>query len=256
MRAYQRQLLAATCLAGVIAAGPALADTVVQPPLAGPIIVDGAFDANWAGATPLAFISPPTAADPLLATSPANPAANSFFYGAFVTDDSLLHMLFDFMPRTEADFLADVAGMSAGETKQLATIDYSLSIEGGLEPASIDITFDDTGAFDVDFSFFAGFHTVAAAGFGTSPNSATSHLIIEMSIEDFAIPNGPWQISGDFENDQTDPPAFDVFVDLDPNTTADLSNDHVPTIPEPGSMLAFGAGLGGLAWLRRRRFRA
>ncbi len=106
-----------------------------------------------------------------------------------------------------------------------------------LAAAPSELTFDSTNPATTD-SFSNGIqtdYTVNWNGPPGIPNGGTGSFTVQIIVPDTALANSPYSMAGD--------------------TAYDFTLHQYPTVPEPSSVMLLGAGIAGLAVLRRRRSR-
>ncbi len=173
-----------------------------------PITIDGAFTntPEWSDVTPAHFFSAPgTTATPV---SAGDPSANTALYAAIgrrtPTDAPSLHLLYDFVPRTNP-FVASGEIFAAitfpihlperfhpQGTPVGSDIEQNVSVifQGGLSDVAGLGAVGVGGFFDIFVDFLDGRPLVraeevglfGAADFGPSPLSTTDHLIVELGV--------------------------------------------------------------------------
>ena len=149
-----------------------------------------------------------------------------------------------------------------------------LTADGGFQAFVSPLIFGTTGPTSVGdpLGCASAFGMKAAVGFGASPLSETPHLQVELGVPlrfddgffdddvfgpDIGPGTGVYSPDPQFwgsnvANDTIDPPQSFSIITIDPGggTTQDASQ---LLVPEPTSLAIFGAGLTGLAFLRRRK---
>jgi hypothetical protein len=244
-------LVIAVVLTGVSSA------SVINPFSTSEIITDGQFtgsvngqiqpNGEWSGVTPLAFDATATQLTP---TSLDDPFANSFLYAVVsqgVEGPSELYMMMEYFGRTQS--FADGA--------TVATVDLPILINGISTPVIIQLFGDNSlSVIDQnDDSLVTGFDIDAAYGFGQSPESTASHLLIEVEIPlSVAITGGSgFAVMATATADEPDPPISSSIFEIDPNSLSTTISPVLAT-PEPASftLVAIGLLLAAGSFLRRR----
>ena len=311
-------LLTVAACAVALASQIAHAATVVNPVSAFLIDVDGVFsngvssgviNGEWSDVAPLAFISPPVT-NPALpfgglqATTVGDPNANALLYAAIapgsVPADPIedLYLMYVNATRTNPVF-------TAGE--EMASVVFPVTFNGGPHDLRVRLVSSLTGAHEIvadpegdgTETGIGGFFDVfldidgspapptaadqlgieAAVGFGPSPLTALSHMLIELEVA-LTIPAGrgdgdPFSPGGvgdpnngyspepafwgaEAKNNTIDPPISAAIFTIDPATgittaTSDFLLPQQIEVPEPVTAVLLGLGLVGLAGARRLR---
>jgi hypothetical protein len=264
------KLLSACALFAAVLPGLAPAATVVNPISQFPITVDGQFTNNleWSDVNKLAFISTNNS---LTAVAPTNPAANSFLWAAIApgseSQGDELYLMYDYLARTSSvfapgEFVGDIHfpitinGVSTPVTVQVRA--------GGLNATVVGPSFTFVVKRDSDGAVIQNTGIAGMVGFGASPETATSHLLIELEIplliqpcQGCKIPpsNGvyspaPAFWSSSLTNNTVDPMASFALFTINPNTGTLTANSDAP---EPATFALAGLGLLGLGLIARRK---
>jgi len=161
------------------------------------ITPDGQFTSpqEWSDVTPVPFIS--NSDGTLTPTTPGNPAANSLLYGALApglntVGSSELYIMYDYAGRTNSTYASgDVVASIAFTLKDSSNNPEHIHVEfianGAPGPNfyNVSVNLDSTPGDDMlDPNLF---NLDAAASFGSSPNFAATHLMIELEA-DLKIP--------------------------------------------------------------------
>jgi len=258
-----------SCAIALLAIGvsPLLQATqLVNPISAFPITVDGHFSGSgeWSDVKPVAFISTP---NQLTRTTTGDPAANSFLYaalaqGAAVTPGSFeLYLMYDYLART-------IQSYAPGEF--VADIKFPIQFPGPNTAITVQVRAGSPGVFnftvvrDSDSAVISGSLIEGAVGFGPSPETAASHLLIELEVplliqpgfSNVLAPNNgvyspnpaTWNASA--AKNAGDPPITSAIFQIDPFGDVLISSDLLPS-PEPASFALLGFGIAALIAIRR-----
>ena len=256
----------------VAAALPALAPAavVVNPVSQFPITVDGQFTNNleWSDVNKLAFISTNTSLTPVAAN---NPSANSFLWAAIApgaeSPGDELYLMYDYLARTSSvfapgEFVGDIHfpitinGVSTPVTVQVRA--------GGLNASVITAGFTFVVTRDSDGAIIQNTGIAGMVGFGASPETATSHLLIELEVPLLIQPCAGCKLppsggvyspapafwGSNLANNAIDPMASFALFSIDPLAGTLTANSNVP---EPVTLALTGIGLLGLGLIARRK---
>jgi hypothetical protein len=215
-----RRLALSCCsvaLAGILIPTSGYAQTITNPVSAFDITVDGQFTGGvsngqlvgeWSDITPAAFISPPTDAGSLVATTVGDPRANSLLYAGLDPGKDNLYLMYDYLPRTNPVFQnGDVAGQISFPVTLPAGGVFGT---GGKTDITVKLVFGSPAGVHGDAQFNLSAHSFtplqvvvdgtangtnqpfevpaaslgmeAALGFGPSTLSTTPHMLIELSV--------------------------------------------------------------------------
>jgi len=256
----------------VAAAMTALAPAavVVNPISNFPITVDGQFTnkLEWSDVNKLAFISTNSSLTPVAAN---DPAANSFLWAAIapgsVSQGDELYLMYDYLARTSSVF---APGEFVGD------IHFPITINGVSTPVTVQVRANGFGATvvgpgftfvvkrDSDGTVIQNTGIQGMVGFGGSPETAMSHLLIELEIPLLIQPcagckippsNGvyspaPAFWSSNLANNAIDPPASSAIFTIDPFAGTLTANSSVP---EPVTFALTGLGLLAIGLIARRK---
>ncbi len=266
-----RALSALGLVVALMTTSSARAETVVNPISAFSITVDGQFtDANeWSDISSLSFISSPP--NSLFQTTSGDPNANAFLYAGLAPGVSVveneLYLMYDYLGRTDPNFAAGefIADIKFPITRQGVHIPITVQVRGdGSGGATFTVvqTSSGTPVLDTDME--------GAVGFGPSPESSSSHLLIELEVS-LNIPDGFSSVlpgtngDGDYSPDPAfwgasaakdagDPPITAALFTINPDGSTTVTNDFLP-LPEPSSIALGVVGMAALSLLlvRRRR---
>lgn len=253
---------------------PALAPAavVVNPISQFPITVDGHFTNNleWSDVNKLAFISTNTQLTPVAAN---DPAANSFLWAAIAPGESSggdeLYLMYDYLARTSSTF---APGEFVGDIHFPITINgvstpvtVQVRAAGGLNASVVGVPgFTFVVKRDSDGAVIQNTGIQGMVGFGGSPETAMSHLLIELEIPLLIQPcagckippsNGVYSPAPAFwnsnlANNAIDPPASSALFVIDPLAGTLTANS---TIPEPVTFALTGLGLLAVGLISRRK---